>query len=344
MQRKPIHQQVIVVMGASSGIGRITALELARQGARVVVSARSETGLASLVQEIEQFGGEAVAAPADVTRFEQVQGVVERAEQHYGRLDTWIHLAAVSLYAELEQTTPEEFRQVIETNLVGAAYGAMAALPLLRQAEDGGIIFVSSVEAVRALPYQAAYAASKHGVKGLADALRVELRHSEANISVTNIMPASINTPLFDKARTKIGVRPKGLPPIYEPEQVADAILTAVEHPERDVIVGGAGKALVTGQLLLPGLVDRYLQTFGFGGQRSRQPKAADAPDNLYAPMEGDNRIHGEPPNLETLAKLRQPASESNGLGMVMASIAVGAVAAAATRMTQPRTPNRYAS
>lgn len=342
MQRKPIHQQVVVVMGASSGIGRITALEFARRGARVVASARSEAGVTSLVEEIERRGGQAVAAPADVTRFEQVQHVAERAEQSYGRLDTWVHLAGVSLYAELEQTTPEEFRQVIETNLVGAAYGAMAALPLLRHADDGGIIFVSSVEAVRALPFHAAYAASKHGIKGMADALRIELRHAKANISVTNIMPASINTPLFDHARTKIGVKPKGMPPLYEPEQVAEAILTAAEYPERDVIVGGAGKALITGQMLMPGLVDLYLRTFGFGGQRTRQPKATDAPDNLYAPIESETRVHGEPPNLETLEKLRRPAEAGNGLGMIMTSVALGAVAAAATRMTQSRTKNRY--
>jgi NAD(P)-dependent dehydrogenase (short-subunit alcohol dehydrogenase family) len=212
-QLKPIEQQVAVIMGASSGIGRATALLFAHHGAKVVVSARSQAGLDSLVEEIRRDGGQASAVTADVADYDQVQAVAAAAVQQYGRLDTWVHLAAVSVYATFEETTLEEFRQVIDVNLIGQIHGAKAALPYLRREGRGALIHVSSIEAERALPYQAAYAASKHGVKGFLESLRTELQHEGIPISVTNIMPATINTPFFNKARTKIGTKPRGCPP-----------------------------------------------------------------------------------------------------------------------------------
>src|SRR5690606_26156298 len=147
------------------------------------------------------------------------------AAGRFGRIDTWVHVAAVSLYATVEDTTLAEFRQILDVNLMGQVHGAKAALPYLRREGRGALIHVSSIEAIRALPYQGAYAASKHGVKGFIESLRMELKHEGLPISVTNVMPASINTPLFDHARTKIGTKPKGLPPIYQPEVVVEAIV-----------------------------------------------------------------------------------------------------------------------
>lgn len=189
MKLKSLKDQVVVVFGASSGIGRATARRLARRGARVVVSARSEDGLASLAAEIGKRGGKAVPVAAEVTNFEQVRGVADRAVSEFGRLDTWVHCAAVSLYARFEETEPEEFRRIIDVNLNGQAFGAMAALPHIRREGRGALIHISSVEARRALPFQAAYAASKHGVKAFLDALRMELREENLPISVTNVMP-----------------------------------------------------------------------------------------------------------------------------------------------------------
>jgi NAD(P)-dependent dehydrogenase (short-subunit alcohol dehydrogenase family) len=182
---KPIHEQVVVLMGASSGMGRLAALEFAQRGAKVVVSARSGTGLRTLVDQIRRDGGEAISVTADTSQFEQVKAVAEAAVSAYGRIDTWVHLAAVSLYATFEETTPEEFHQVIEVNLVGQAYGAMAALPYLRQEGRGALIHVSSIEGRRTLPFQAAYGASKHGIIGFLEALRLELKHEGLPISVT---------------------------------------------------------------------------------------------------------------------------------------------------------------
>jgi len=164
MQLKPVDQQVVVIVGASSGIGRETALRFAERGAKVVVTARGEPGLFSLVDAIRSAGGEAFAVPADVTEFEQIKAVADRAVEAYGRIDTWVHLASVGMWATFEQTTPEEFRRIVDVNLTGQAYGAMVALPHMRRAGQGALIHISSVEAVLPLPLQSAYSAAKHGV------------------------------------------------------------------------------------------------------------------------------------------------------------------------------------
>ncbi|HYQ84504.1 MAG TPA: SDR family oxidoreductase [Rubrobacter sp.] len=200
MQLKRVGDQVVVLMGASSGIGRETALRFARKGAKVVVSARGEEGLDSLVEEIRREDGEAIAVPADTSEFDRVKAVADRAVQEYGRLDTWVHLAAVGLFATFEETTPEEFGRIIDVNLMGQVYGAMAALPHIKREGGGALIHVSSMGAKRSIPLQSAYCASKHGIDGFLESLRVELQHEKLPISVTQVMPATINTPLFDKA------------------------------------------------------------------------------------------------------------------------------------------------
>lgn len=293
MELKPVHQQVVAIMGASSGIGRETALQFARSGAQLVVAARSGEGLATLIEEIALAGGTASHIVADTTIFEQVQAVADKAVQLYGRLDTWIHAAAVNLYATFEQTTPEEFARVIDVNLMGQVYGAMAALPHLRREGRGALIHVSSVEARRSFPYHSAYAASKHGIDGFLEAVRVELMHEQLPISITNIMPASINTPLFNKSRTKIGVKPQGLPPFYQPQSVAEAILYAAAHPTRELVVGSAGQTMLLLQKFAPSLMDALLDRVGFQLQHTQEPKPEQAPDNLFEPM-ADDRVEGD--------------------------------------------------
>ncbi len=293
MQLKSIDQQVVVVMGASSGIGRETALRFAERGARVVVSARSEPGLRSLVEEIRRAGGEATAIAADVAEFAQVEAVAARAVERYGRLDTWVHLAAVGLYATVEQTTPEEFQRVIEVNLLGQIHGAKAALPHLKREGRGALIHVSSIEARRAMPLHSAYAAAKHGIDGFLEAFRVELRHEGVPVNVAQILPASINTPFFNKARNKMDVKPMGAPPIYQPGIVADAILYAAEHPVRDLIVGGAGKQILQTQRLSPRLLDALLARFGFRLQQTDDPEPGD-PNNLWGALPEYDRVEGD--------------------------------------------------
>jgi NAD(P)-dependent dehydrogenase (short-subunit alcohol dehydrogenase family) len=291
---KPVEEQVVALMGASSGIGREAALRFAERGARIVVSARSEEGLDSLVEEIRGRGGEATAVAADVAEYEQVEAVADRAAETYGRLDTWVHLAAVSIFAPFDQTTPEEFRRVVEIDLLGQAYGAMAALPHLKREGRGALVHVTSVVGRRAVPLQGAYCAAKHGVDGLLDTLRVELKHEGWPIGVTNVLPAAINTPFFDKARTRLGVKPKGFPPLYAPGVVADAILYAAEKAPRDIVAGGAGKGLILGQRLSPRLMDAVMLRGGFETQMTDEPKPADDPDGLFDPMPDQDRTDGD--------------------------------------------------
>ena len=294
MQLKPVGEQVVAVVGASSGIGRETALRLAARGARVVASARSREGLDSLVEEIRSAGGEATAVVADAAVFDQVRVVANAAVEEHGRLDTWVHLAAVGLYAAFEQTTPDEFERVIQINLMGQVYGAMVALPHIKREGRGALIHITSVEARRSAPFHSAYAASKHGTDGFLESLRVELAREGWPIGVTNIMPAAINTPFFDKARTKLGVKPKGFPPMYAPGVVADAIIYAAEKAPREIVAGGAGKCMVLGQRLSPRLMDALMLIGGFGTQQTDEPKPEDAPDALFAPVEGQDRTEAD--------------------------------------------------
>jgi NAD(P)-dependent dehydrogenase (short-subunit alcohol dehydrogenase family) len=294
MKLKPIEQQVVAIVGASSGIGRETALQFAKRNAKVVVSARTESGLASLVAEIKASGGDAIAIPADVAEFEQVKSIADKTIEHYGRLDTWVHAAGTAVIAPFEQVTPEEFKRVIDVNLMGAVYGAMVAMPYLRQTGRGAFIAVSSVEARRSMPLQTSYSASKHGMEGFLDSLRSELKHEGFPISITNIMPSVINTPFYNKARTKLGVMPTGVPPYYQPSLVAEAILHTAENPTRDLIVGDVGRVVDLLQKIAPDLTDTLVGAIAVPGQRTERIKATDDPNNLFEPIEGYDTTTGD--------------------------------------------------
>ncbi len=291
MKLKKIAEQVVVVVGASSGLGRATALKFAEHGARVVVAARGEHGLETLVQEIGS--DRALACVADVCDPEQMRLLAETAQRHFGRIDTWVHNAGIYFVAPFESIRPEEFRRVIEVDLLGCAYSVMAALPQLRRSNGGSLICVTSVEGRCAFPLHAPYAAAKHGVIGMLDALRVELLNEKVPISVTNIMPGAIDTPLFSNGRSKIGVRPGAPCTIYEPDLVADAILYAAEHPVRDLVVGGSGVFYSTARQLAPALSD-YLMLGSIPQQLSSNEERNDSSiDNWYTSVD-DYRIHGD--------------------------------------------------
>jgi NAD(P)-dependent dehydrogenase (short-subunit alcohol dehydrogenase family) len=293
MRLKPVEEQVVALVGASSGIGREAALRFAERGARVVVAARGGKALDSLVEEIRTNGGEATAVVADVSDPQQMEEVAHRAVREYGGLDTWVHLASISVFAPFERITPEEFRRVVEVNLLGQAYGAMAALPHIKRRGRGALVHVSSVLGRRSVPLQSPYCASKHGVDGMLESLRVELQHEGWPIGVTNVMPASVNTPFFDKSRSKLGRRPMSLPPVYPPRAVADALIYAAEKAPRDLVVGGAGKAMLLNQRLSPRLMDALMGPLGYRWQQMDEPKDEYAPDYLYGPLQDDVRTEG---------------------------------------------------
>ncbi|MEA5598517.1 SDR family oxidoreductase [Rivularia sp. UHCC 0363] len=298
MQLKPISQQVVCIVGASSGIGRQAALDFAKRKAKVVVSARNEVGLKSLVDEIESKVGEAKAITADVANFDQVKAIADFTIEQYGRIDTWVHAAATGVLAPFEEITIEEFQRVMDVTFMGQVYAVKAALPYLKQ-QGGALIHISSMEGKRALPLQSPYSAAKHALQGFLESLRVELQHDNIPISVTSILPAVINTPFYNHVLTKLGVKPTGIPPYYSPQIVADAILYVAENPTREYIVGDVGRILDVLERLSPELVDAILATVGFSGQKTNQPKSADAPNNLYAPMEGYNQVRGDFNELE---------------------------------------------
>ncbi|MFQ4137557.1 SDR family oxidoreductase [Nodosilinea sp. PGN35] len=294
MELKPLDQQIVVVVGASSGIGRDAAQSLAQRGAKVVAAARNANGLASLLGEIRQGGGEAIAVTADVAEFEQVGAIAEAAIASFGRIDTWVQCAAAGMLAPFDAITIEEFRRVVDVTLMGQVYGAKVALPYLKQTGRGSFIAISSMEGRRALPLQSAYSTAKHGLEGFLEALRVELEHEGHAINVTSIKPAVINTPFYNHMRTKIGFKPTGIPPYYEPRLVTEAILYAAEHPTRDYIVGDVGRLLDWFQRLSPGLVDFALAQIGFQGQRTDDIKTSHAPDGLFEPMAGYEQVEGD--------------------------------------------------
>jgi NAD(P)-dependent dehydrogenase (short-subunit alcohol dehydrogenase family) len=289
MQLKPLAQQVVVVFGASSGIGRATAILASLQGATVVAAGRDEQALETLARQ--SGPGEVVTGLADAADALAVTSIARLATNHFGRIDTWAHVAGVGQYGRFEHLTPEEFRRVIEVDLLGPVYGAMAALPHLRK-QGGAYIVVSSALARRSLPLLSAYCAAKHGIDGFVDSLRAELRHDHIPVSVTQVLPAGISTPFFDHARTLLGVRGSAPPPIYRPEKVANAILDAAQHPRREVIVGGAAKALLWLQRLSPVLSDQFARR-SFPLQTSNEPKRSREDDNLYAVPKGEDRVHG---------------------------------------------------
>ncbi len=289
---KPINEQVIVVFGASSGIGRIAAIDFAGRGAKVVVAARSEEGLKSLVEEIENRGGEAHYLIADAADFQQVKNVADSTFEKFGRLDTWVHSAATFIFAKVEQTEPEEYKRLIEVNLLGQIYGAKAALPYLKK-NGGALIHISSVEAWRTVPYQSAYGASKHGINGFVQALRVELAHDEVPVSVSQILPAAINTPIYDKGRNKMPFKPRPVPPIYHPQIVSDAILYAAENPVTDLVAGGAGIGVVLAERFSPALAEWMSRTIGFVGQKGEEKSEGEYAGSLFETVAGFDTIEG---------------------------------------------------
>lgn len=293
---KPISQQVVVIVGATSGIGLETARRFATKGAKLVLAGRSQQDLEITLNEARMMGADGIAVEADVSNYDQVKAIAERAIQTYGRIDTWAHVAAVSYYAKFEDTPPDEFRRVMEVNLNGPAYGVMAALPYIKREGRGAIIIVTSVDARVPVPLQSVYAASKHGVAGFIDSMRMELKHDGIPVSLTNILPASVNTPFFAKAKTHIGSRPNPLPPVYNPASVADAILFAAEHPIREISVGSAAVSFQNLRRLSPRLMESMLMKTGFQVQQSDVNKGPEDQNSLYQHIEGYRVAEGEFP------------------------------------------------
>jgi short-subunit dehydrogenase len=291
---RPLDQQVVVITGASQGIGRETALHLAMRGASVVLAARNEEALRELATQVERLGGQAEVVVADVANASQLEELARKAMDRFGRIDTWVNNAAVSIYAPVDQLEAAEMERLVSVNLLGQMYGAKAAIPRMRAGGGGTIINVGSALSERAVPLQSAYVATKHAVQGFTEALRLEQMRDETGIEVVLILPSSINTPLFNLARSKLGVQPMPVPPVYEPRVVADAICHAAEHGGREIVVGGWGKLLTIAQWLSPTLLDRYMLQGGRMWKQQLTRRPDDAADNLFDPSTGSGSTTGE--------------------------------------------------
>jgi NAD(P)-dependent dehydrogenase (short-subunit alcohol dehydrogenase family) len=288
---KPIEEQVIVITGASSGIGLVTAKMAARRGARVVIAARNARDLEHAVDEIRRSGGRAVCIACDVSDEAQVDAIAETAEREFQGIDTWVNNAAVSMYGRIMELSIADMRRQFDVNFWGAVYGSRAAVRRLR-GRGGALINVASALADRAIPLQGNYCAAKHAMKAFTDALRMELEDEGVPVSLTLVKPGSIDTPFFEKAKTLLGVEPQPVPPVYAPEIAAATILHCAEHPVRDIVVGGMGKMLGVANLA-PRIADRYMERTQFDSQITDQPLADGRQDNLYEPVEYDGGERG---------------------------------------------------
>ena len=271
---KKLREQVVVITGASSGIGLATARMAARRGARVVVAARNQQAIRNLCDEIRQSGGDARWVTADVAREEDVGRIAAEAVGHYGRIDTWVNNAGVSVYGKALDISITDARRLFETNFWGVVYGSRAAVHHLRQ-NGGALINVGSVVSDTAVPLQSFYVASKHALKGFTDALRMELENDRVPVSVTTIKPGPIDTPYTQHAKNYLEDEPSHAPPVYDPQLVADGILHAAEHPVRDLFIGGGAKSMSLMGRLAPRLADKYMEKVVAGKTHSGRPREA---------------------------------------------------------------------
>jgi short-subunit dehydrogenase len=328
----PVNEQVMVITGASSGIGLVTAKQAAQRGASVVLVARNGEELAHAVEEIRHVGGRAIHITADVSDPHQVEMIGEAALRAFGRIDTWVNNAAVSMYGRVTELPIEDMRRQVDINFWGQVYGARTAVRHLRE-RGGAIVNVGSALSDRAIPLQGIYCAAKHALKAFTDTLRMELEDEGVPISVTLVKPASIDTPFFDKARTYIGVEPQPVPPVYAPEVVAGVILHAAQHPLRELIAGGSGAKLSAARLA-PRLADKYLERWTFDAQKTDKATAPGRRDNLYSPVADDGGERGHNWNGHTRgSSLYTKAMLHPAAAAGIAAAAAAALAGAAWRV-----------
>ncbi|MDA3914202.1 SDR family oxidoreductase [Oleiagrimonas sp.] len=287
------NHEIVVITGASAGVGRATAHRFAREGARVVLIARGSTALDAAAKEVRDMGAEALAIPVDVADAVQVEAAVERIEQEFGPIDIWINAAMATIFAPVSEITPKEFRRATEVTYLGTVQCTMAALKRMRARDRGKIVQVGSALAYRAIPLQSAYCGAKFAIRGFTDALRVELMHEKSKVTVTMVQLSAFNTPQFQWARSKLPRRPQPVPPIYQPELAAEGIHYAAHHQRRELWVGYPAVKAILGNKLVPWLADRILAKQGYSGQMDKQPVLADRPDNLFDAVDKDFGTHG---------------------------------------------------
>ncbi len=288
----PFNRKVVAVTGASSGVGRAVARALGREGARVALMARGTEGLSAAADEVRQGGGEALELPIDLADATAVDAAADQIVGAWGTIDVWVNNAMVSVFAPISETSPDEYRRVIEVNYLGTVHGTLAALRHMRPRNEGVIVQIGSALAYRSIPLQSAYCASKAAIRGFTDSLRSELAHDKSRIKVTMLQLPAVNTPQFEVVRNKLGKHARPVPPIYQPEMIARAVLYAIENPSREMWIGWSTIKAILGQRFFPKILDRYLARMAWGAQvTSLLPPTKE--DNLDTPLAGDRGARG---------------------------------------------------
>lgn len=290
---KKNHREIVVITGATAGVGRATVRRFARDRARIALLARDRGRLEATAREVEEAGGEALALSVDVAEAEAVDAAADLVEERFGPIDIWVNNAMTSVFARVKDIRPEEFKRVAEVNYLGFVYGTLAALKRMIPRDRGHIVQVGSALAWRGIPLQAPYCASKHAIDGFTESLRAELMHDRSKVKVSIAHMPGMNTPQFEWVRSRLPRKTQPVPPIFQPEVAADAIHWAAHHDRAILYVGFPTVKAVAGERTSPRLLDFYLARTGFASQQTDEPSDPDRPDNLFNPVPGDFAAHG---------------------------------------------------
>ena len=303
--------QIVVVTGASGGIGRAVAQAFGARGCSVALLARGTQGLEGAEKDVRSAGGEAISIETDMADSRQVQAAADRVENEVGPIAVWVNVAFSSVFSPFDQIEPDEYKRVTEVSYLGYVYGTMAALKYMKARDRGTIVQVGSALAYRGIPLQSAYCGAKHAIQGFNEALRCELLHDKSNVHVTMVQMPAVNTPQFSWVLSRLPRHAQPVPPIYQPELAARAVLFAADHPQRrEYWVGTSTVATLAANAIAPGVLDRYLGKTGFSSQQTSEPQSQDAPVNLWNPADGedgkdygahgafDSKSHGDDPQL----------------------------------------------
>lgn len=285
--------EIVVITGASAGVGRAVARRFAQEGAHIGLIARGIEGLEGAKADVEMLGGKAIICQGDVADPESTERAAETIEKEFGPIDVWVNNATTSVFSPIIEMTPEEYRRVTEVTYLGQVYGTLAALKRMRPRRKGSIVLVGSALAYRGIPLQSAYCASKHAVEGFFDSLRSELIHDNANIHVSMVHLPAVNTPQFEWNKSRLPRHPRPMPPIYQPEIMADAIHYAAHSDRREVTIGFPAVEAIYGNKIAPGYADHKLAKSGYEAQMTEEAVDPDRPNNLWEPVEGDRGAHG---------------------------------------------------
>ena len=284
---------VVAITGASAGVGRAIVRRFAEPGVSLALMARGERRLQAAAEEVREKGGKAIVIPLDTADADAVEAAAERIERELGPIDIWINVAMVTVMSPIMEMTAAEYSRVTDVTYLGFVHGTLSALRRMKPRDRGTIVQIGSALGYRSIPLQSAYCAAKHAVNGFTDSLRCELIHDGSNVHVTTVQLPAVNTPQFDWARSRMPRRAQPLPPIYEPELIANAVHRAAHHPRREYWLGYPVWKAILGERMAPGLADRVLAHEAWDGQMTDEPRIEGRPDNLLESVEGDWDSHG---------------------------------------------------